>query len=233
MKKYFSAETYQEIYLDILKELHDNPDFKLSNTNEGIGITFELKNITKNHITGIVAEKRKFSLDYAEAFKDYVLFSHISDKYKEKLLEVNKDIETWLGEFEGRNTQYNPRIAYQLEHVIRELKVENSRRAFMTILEKEDHLIGEAKQDGKTNIEVPCTLGAVFNIRDGKLYLCTYMRSQDWFKVSNWDIYIWTSALMYVADELGVEYGTLTHSMASCHYYTRDNERVEELLKLK
>lgn len=70
--------------------------------------------------------------------------------------------------------------------------------------------------------DLNCTVCLQFLLRDGKLYMTTYMRSNDlWMGFPN-DVFQFTCIQIYLAMRLGVELGTYTHVAASLHLYERD-----------
>ena len=101
----------------------------------------------------------------------------------------------------------------QLEFVINELKKNpNSRRAVIHIKEPSD----------KPSNDVNCTVCLQFFIREGKLYMTTYMRSNDvWFGFP-YDVFQFTCLQIYLSMVLEVELGTYTHIAGSLHLYERN-----------
>lgn len=72
--------------------------------------------------------------------------------------------------------------------------------------------------------DVNCTVCLQFFIRDNKLYMTTYMRSNDlWMGFPN-DVFQFTAIQIYLAMRLGVGLGTYTHIAGSLHLYQRDYE---------
>lgn len=70
--------------------------------------------------------------------------------------------------------------------------------------------------------DVNCTVCLQFFIREGKLYMTTYMRSNDlWMGYPN-DVFQFTAIQIYLAMRLGVKLGTYTHIAGSLHLYERD-----------
>lgn len=70
--------------------------------------------------------------------------------------------------------------------------------------------------------DLNCTVCLQFFIREGKLFMTTYMRSNDlWMGFPN-DIFQFTCMQIYLAMRLGVELGTYTHIAGSLHLYERD-----------
>ena len=233
------ADNLDQIYSKLLWDLHMVPDFvvpagascdghRCNGFREMLGYQFKLTDPTQNQITRNNA--RGFKLDYAKAFFNYVTTGELGG-----VLD-NKNAHKYLVEFEGRNTQYYPRIAKQLPGVIKELTNDkHSRRAVITILEAGDQLVLEGKFKGETNIEYPCTNTVTFAIRDDKLHLVVNMRSESAAMVLPYDVYNFTNIQMLVLSKMQEVYpelglGTYTHQMASFHYYDNEEPLVKNIL---
>lgn len=79
--------------------------------------------------------------------------------------------------------------------------------------------------------DVNCTVCLQFFIRDEKLYMTTYMRSNDlWMGFPN-DVFQFTCIQIYLAMKLGVNLGTYTHIAGSLHLYDRDYQVALKNLK--
>lgn len=104
----------------------------------------------------------------------------------------------------------------QWEYVKNLLKADpNSRQAVIHI---------KNPMDCKTK-DTPCTVCLQFFIREGKLFLTTYMRSNDvWFGFP-YDVFNFTCFQIRMAMELGVEIGSYTHIAGSLHLYQRDLDK--------
>jgi len=233
------ANNIDQIYSMILWSLYTSPDSVIdsiittdkersSGYRELNGYQFKLTNIEECIITHNKA--RNFNLDYAKAFFTYVMTGELGDITK------NPKAEAYLVEFEGRNTQYGPRISSQLPNMIAELKRDkDSRRGTLLILDKGDQELFSAKMEGRTSIEYPCTNSLTFSIRNNELHLVSNMRSQSACMVMLYDVYNWCSLIKYVHSILkdtypGLTCGTLTHQVASLHYLTNEEDLVKSIL---
>ena len=79
--------------------------------------------------------------------------------------------------------------------------------------------------------DVNCTVCLQFFLREGKLYMTTYMRSNDlWMGFPN-DVFQFTAIQIFLAMRLGVELGTYTHIAGSLHLYERDYQKSLENIK--
>lgn len=76
--------------------------------------------------------------------------------------------------------------------------------------------------------DVNCTVSCQFFIRNNKLYMTTYMRSNDIWMGFPYDIFQFTAMQILLSMQLGVELGTYTHIAGSLHLYKRDFETAEK-----
>lgn len=82
--------------------------------------------------------------------------------------------------------------------------------------------------DNRESKDVNCTVCCQFFIREDKLYMTTYMRSNDlWMGFPN-DVFQFTCMQILMAMQLGLELGTYTHIAGSLHLYKRDYETGEK-----
>ncbi len=110
---------------------------------------------------------------------------------------------------------YGPRIRDQLPEVVKELCADkDSRRAIAYISRPED--LKYAKE-----LNMPCTLGYHFMVRNGRLELICYMRSWDLVWGLSYDIPNAVQLQMLVAADLGLGVGPYSHVAGSGHVYER------------
>lgn len=76
--------------------------------------------------------------------------------------------------------------------------------------------------------DVNCTVCLQFFIRDEKLYLTVYMRSNDMWMGFPYDVFQFAALQVLMSMELEVGIGTYTHISASLHLYKRDYEKMLE-----
>jgi thymidylate synthase len=67
--------------------------------------------------------------------------------------------------------------------------------------------------------DIPCTVSLQFLIRNGKLHLHTYMRSNDVWLGTVYDVFCFCQIQMIVAAALGVKLGKYIHTVGSLHLY--------------
>lgn len=137
------------------------------------------------------------------------------------LKEIQKYTDGWdrmSDDGETVNSNYGYCIKHkfgfdQWEFVRNELEENpNSRRAVIHIKEASD----------KESKDVNCTVCLQFFIRDNKLHLTTYMRSNDLWMGFPYDVFQFTNMQILMSMELGRDIGTYTHIAGSLHLYERD-----------
>lgn len=176
-------------------------------------------NIMKNDI-------RKLSIKYAIG----ELLWYLSGN--RKLQEIQKYSKGW-DRMTDDGVNVNSNYGYcimekfgfnQWQWVKNELKTnQNSRRAIIHIKEPSD----------KPSKDVNCTVSLQFFIRENKLFLTTYMRSNDiWFGFP-YDVFQFTNMQILMSMELGLNLGSYTHFAGSLHLYERDVVKGNDARKLK
>lgn len=237
-------DTFREAFEDLLYEIHEFGEER----NSAFGNSAELRNVnyTIEHPFDSFVEDwptdRKPSLEYAQAFANWVVSG--SDVMPKELIELNPIADKFnynredLEAFElpsSFSVFYGPRIAQQYEHVKNELiSFPETRRAVISVLDGiNDNKMLSALRDGLLQkVEYPCTIAIVFDISpDGKLNLTTVMRSQNMVSVWPYDFYIARTLLQKMANDIGVEPGTISGSIISAHIYERDYDYVYEFLR--
>lgn len=137
------------------------------------------------------------------------------------LKEIQKYTKAWdrmSDDGETVNSNYGHCIQHkygfdQWEYVKEMLtKNPNSRQAVIHIKEANNN----------SSKDVNCTVCCQFFIRDNKLYMTTYMRSNDIWMGFPYDVFQFTAMQILLSMQLGVELGTYTHIAGSLHMYKRD-----------
>lgn len=104
----------------------------------------------------------------------------------------------------------------QIEQALIQLRDNPNSRQVVLHVKEARNLI-----DSPTN-DLNCTVCLQLFIRDGKLYMTTYMRSNDLWMGFPYDVFQFTCLQTLLAMELDVELGTYTHVAGSLHLYERD-----------
>lgn len=118
---------------------------------------------------------------------------------------------------------YGARTENQFEVIVERLKADpDSRQAQVVIWNPELDL-----QPGKR--DYPCTTLMQFRIREGKLNMSVYMRSNDVWLGAAYDLFQFTRVQIALASVLGVEVGTYVHHVGSLHIYEQHYEAADGL----
>lgn len=109
----------------------------------------------------------------------------------------------------------------QIEHALIQLRDNPSSRQVVLHIKEARNLVDNPTKD------LNCTVCLQLFIRDGKLYMTTYMRSNDLWMGFPYDVFQFTCLQTLMAMELDVELGTYTHIAGSLHLYERDYAKGE------
>lgn len=127
----------------------------------------------------------------------------------------------------GHDTDLEP-FKNQLTALIQLLKIDpNTRQAILTMWDSGD-LIHTILKDHK---DLPCTLSLIFFVRNNKLHLVTTMRSNDAWLGLPYDVFCFTTLQRIIAVELGLGLGTYIHQAGSEHIYSRNQEKIDQILR--
>jgi thymidylate synthase len=109
----------------------------------------------------------------------------------------------------------------QLPYVLEILREDpDSRQAVLTIW----------RERPRVTKDVPCTVMMQFLLRRGLLHMHVYMRSNDVWLGTPYDIYNFTLVQQVVACLLNCDVGTYTHTVGSFHLYERHVDGANEAL---
>lgn len=122
---------------------------------------------------------------------------------------------------------YGPRLrggSDQLKTVVDLLRRKPStRRAVVQLFDGDDLL--------EDHEDVPCTCMLQFLIRDGRLHLVVFMRSNDVYIGFPHDVFCFTMIQELVARWAGVDLGEYTHFAGSLHLYDSDADAAQRFLE--
>ena len=194
---------------------------KVAGTHELNNVSFVIENIDKN----ILTIRENFSLSYYlgegiwyGAGSNSMKFISKFGKIWERLTDDGVTNESAYGYILKKKYGFD-----QIEKMIELLEKDpNSRRAVMNINAARENVI-------ETNDE-QCTIALQLLIRDGKLNMTGIMRSNDLWTGTPYDIFYFTEIQKYIANRLGIKYGTYTHFVTSLHIYDRDIMKVNKSL---
>ena len=135
----------------------------------------------------------------------------------------NKNIAQFSDDGITLHGSYGHRIATRMQGVLGKLKEDHdTRQALLTIHRVDDSIV-------KTK-DPPCTITLQFTIRDEKLNMHVYMRSNDIVWGTPYDVFVFTTIQKVFAYTLGIPVGKYYHTATSLHMYERDFEKCREYI---
>ena len=118
---------------------------------------------------------------------------------------------------------YGIRTQSQYAPVVERLKADpDTRQAVVTIWNPELDLLANKR-------DYPCTILHQFRIRNNKLNMSVYMRSNDVWLGAAYDFFQFTRVQLAIASILGIEPGTYHHHVGSLHIYEQHYDSAENL----
>ena len=210
------AEVYDKLLLSLLEEGKKvRPRGML--TKELMQETFciEDPNSSLIYIPG-----RNFSIAHA-IHESFLIFCdnnrvNVAGYFNKNIAQFSDDGNTLYG-------SYGHRIAKKMQGVLDKLKEDHdTRQALLTIHRVDDSIV-------KTK-DPPCTITLQFTIRDEKLNMHVYMRSNDIVWGTPYDVFVFTTIQKVFANTLGIPIGKYYHTATSLHMYERDFEKCREYI---
>lgn len=120
---------------------------------------------------------------------------------------------------------YGPRTVTQIPTVLQRICDDPDTRQAVATVWNSLELIN------RDNKDMPCTVALTWNLREGRLNMHTFMRSNDVWLGATYDYGQFTRLQIAMAWALGVAVGDYTHTAANLHLYERDVEKTFELTK--
>jgi thymidylate synthase len=144
------------------------------------------------------------------------------DLSPERLAFYNKNFTSCQNSYGFYDGSYAERIHYWKRYIYNLLKTDpDTRQAIITIY---------GPQDRHSSKDIPCTIMQHFMIREGKLNLTVYMRSNDLLWGFPYDVNAFCFLQEALAAMLGIEMGTYTHIAGSLHSYDEREGQLTSLL---
>ena len=225
-----SYPVFEAAYVDQLKLVYETPQFKNAprgnRSHENLSVAFRIEN-PRDRLVRVAARKYNVVFNFAEVLwylsgsPELAMIAF----YAPLISKYSADGHRLQGTAYGpRLFQYGGAAVNQWNTVLNVLKEDpDSKRAFMQIFAAEELLI-------QNNIDVACTLGLQYFIREGSLHGAGFMRANDAFRGVVSDVFAFTFLLELMASELGLQLGGYTHLVSSYHVYEADFSRVTAVL---
>ena len=242
-------KTFTEAYMAILKDVLENPDYEIKgdktrynddDTIEKIDYSFKILEPTIG-VPETKSEKRNKIMEiYAK--KEVELF----DKGNiESMGEISKIWDI----IKNPDGTINANYGYMVYHILDAGNDKFSKNKVsqwewaLTRLKEEQHtcqailFFSRPKDQWSGNKDIPCTVFIQFIIRDNKLHLIGYMRSNDLVYGTPYNINYFTIFLHRMHAQLlpyypNLKIGSYTHHATSLHIYKRNIDKVNEMLGL-
>jgi len=224
------SDDLNTLYKYVVASVYTQPDFVSSPrgmlTKEVLGATLTLRNPRARLITSPTR-----AVNYSFAVGEFIWYWDGRNDL-EFISRYNKRLPQFSDDGVTLNSAYGYRIFGPFGHsggdrnqwktVLDILRTDrDSRRAVIHILNRAD-ISGISK-------DVPCTSTLQFFIRDERLHMHVYMRSNDVFWGLPYDVFSFTLMQEAMAIELGVGLGHYKHTAGSLHIYERhfsDSEKI-------
>jgi hypothetical protein len=120
---------------------------------------------------------------------------------------------------------YGPRTAHQIPLVLGRICDDPDTRQGVSTIWNQLELVN------KDNRDMPCTVALTWTLRNGKLNMQTFMRSNDVFLGVTYDYPMFTRLQIAMAYALGVGVGEYVHTAVNLHLYERDVQKTLALHK--
>jgi len=156
-----------------------------------------------------------------DADKEYI--NPYIDAYNQEEAENNKI----LGGYGPRIFNENDNGISQFDRIIEQINQrQKTKQAYLVVSDSFDYKVRVEKHSSP-----PCTIGLHFIVRENKLNLTVYMRSNDAYFGLPHDLFCFTMLQELVALKVNIPVGTYSHVCTSMHIYKTHYERVSEYLK--
>jgi len=115
----------------------------------------------------------------------------------------------------------------QYERIIEQIvKRKTTKQAYLAISDREDYKFRSEK-----HASPPCTIGLQFYVRNEKLNLTVYMRSNDAYLGLPHDLFCFTMLQELVSLRTNIALGVYTHCVTSMHVYEKHRGKIQDYLK--
>lgn len=223
-------DDFQTAYLYTLDKVYNNAQFynepRGNRSREILSYSVTIKNPIER-VCYLPVRKINIVFNFAEAIWYMSGSNELSfiEYYASNMRKYSEDGKTLKGTAYGTKIfSFGESNINQWQRVIDVLKEDrDSKRAFIAIFDANEDL-------SLKNIDVSCTLGLQFFIRENKLHMCTFMRANDAYRGFSSDVFSFTFIQEFLAAQLNLEVGEYYHHVSSIHIYEPDYSKVDILL---
>ena len=247
-------ETLSEAYLHALKQVLENPDHRIETVQTGdkrydynrqaciekLNYQFTVRSPSLDYIQTYSQERNLVIREYFDKEYELCQSGNISDMGKiskvwDLIANPDGTVNANYGYMvfhlkDAGNLKFDPNLKSQWDFAkSRLLLCKESNQAYLHF--------NRPKDQYDSNLDQPCTMFIQFYIRDDRLNLNAFMRSNDLVYGTPYNTMYFMRLLFQMREELLVEYpkleiGQYTHFATSLHIYERHIPKVREMLGL-
>lgn len=196
-----------------LSEMNDNAESRDGAVHgEIINAITVIQNPTKNICN---SEIRKLSMRYAVG--EFLWYLSGNNELK----EIQKYTNNWDRMSDDGKT-VNSNYGYCIQHKYGFNQLDYIYNLLKEKPETRQAVIHIKAPDNSESKDVNCTVCLQFFIRENKLYMTTYMRSNDIWLGFPYDVFQFCNLQILLSMKLGLQLGTYTHVAGSLHLYERN-----------
>lgn len=223
-------EDFHKAYKNILQFVYENGEI-VNNTKEILNFAFKITNA--ENIALFTCNSRKYPIRYLigelnwyyQGRNDLKYIKQFSAFWEKIVNPDNKTLNSAYGYliFEEQNP-YGSEFKWALDSLI------NSKDTRQAIIR-----FNKPHHSFKNNKDFPCTMYAIFHIRNNKLHITVHMRSSDLIKGITYDIPFFQTLhhemyLNLIKKYSDLKFGDFAFFTNSIHIYNNDFEIVENIL---
>jgi len=175
-------------------------------TRELLNVQIEIEN-PRARIAKIPGRNYNLAFNIAEflAHVSGINSTHYISHFNDKVADFSDNGVVFYGSYGERLKTNIPKLIHKLR------ESPDTRQAVLTIFDTRDAF--------ENTLDTPCTIALDFKIRDGKLHLHTFMRSNDIIWGFQYDVFAFTMLQEMIANSLNCELGKYYHTATSFHIY--------------
>ena len=213
----FEFESVNESYKNLISEIIKNGAQVSPRGLDTLEISPAVITIKNPYDNVIISDSRKLNYGFMLGELAWILqksndMNHICH-YNKNWSNFSDDGETLNGAYGQRIFAYGEHEVNQFEEVFKLLSEDkNSRQGTIVLF--------DPNKDFKKTKDKPCTNLIRFSIREDKLNMTVFMRSNDIMFGYPYDVFNFTNLQFIMAAKLGVGVGKYTHIVDSLHLYT-------------
>jgi thymidylate synthase len=223
---------FHRAYVETLRQVFTDPTYRNAprgfTSIERLGVQYRLADATQR-LAFIPRRRLNVVFNYAEALW-YLSGSDDLEAiayYAPSMRRYSMDGRTLTGTAYGRAIFAREDGHHQPDQwrtVVDQLREDpDSKRAVLQIFAADELTV-------PGNIDVSCTLGLQFLLREGRLHAVSFMRANDAYRGMVSDVFSFTFLQEVLARELDVNVGGYVHVVGSMHVYSTDDANVRQVL---